>query len=314
MIEMERSDWMEHVKPCSVVLWRPNLDAPFCEEGKEKVFFLESLLGKRVVPNWATFWHYDNKRAQAYFCKAAGIPIPRTWISFSRTEAAELIRDVSFPVVSKTAGGAASAHVRLLRTARDAMREIREVFNVGIIAKVSSRLGGDLRLSSRTRNRYVLWQEYVPGNSRDLRVTVIGRRHVFAFWRNNRPGDFRASGSGSIDYAVENVERECLYCAQVCRRYGFDSMAFDIVYKNGAFVVLEMSYAFNDRAIYDAPAHYVVSEDGVLTRENGHVWPQELTIAYVQSLLDDGGRSGDVGSYSVRVATDDDEMGSFHTH
>ena len=288
VIEMERSDWLEKVQPCSVIMWRPNLDPPFCDQGKEKIYFLETFFGKRVVPNWATFWHYNNKRAQAYFFQTVGIPTPQTWVSFSREEALEAVQGLGFPIVSKTAGGAASTNVRLLRTAREAMREIKQVFHVGRVAKVAARLGMDLRFTPRTRNRYLLWQEYVPGNTRDLRVTVIGKRHVFAFWRQNRQGDFRASGSGSIDYSVENVERECLYCVELCRRHDFDSMAFDIVYKNGQFVVLEMSYAFNDKAIRDAPGHYVVSDGGNVTRAEGHVWPELLAIEYAQSLLGNG--------------------------
>ncbi len=286
-IEMERSDWMDKVRPCSVLLWRPNLDPPYCEEGKEKIYFLETFLQKRVVPNWATFWHYDNKRAQAYFFEAAAIPTPRTWVSYSREDAIKAVGEMTFPVVSKTAGGAASTNVRLLRSAREALREIKEVFNVTRASKLLARFGVDFRRTPRTRNRYVLWQEYAPGNTRDLRVTVIGKRHVFAFWRLNRQGDFRASGSGSIDYAVENVERECLYCVELCRRYDFDSMAFDIVYKDGEFVVLEMSYAFNDEAIHNAPGHHIVNDAGGLTRAEGHTWPEELAIEYARLLLSD---------------------------
>ena len=66
VFEMERSDWIEVVRSYQVIIWRANLDPPFCEEAKEKIYLMERFLGRRVVPNWDTFWHYDNKRAQAY--------------------------------------------------------------------------------------------------------------------------------------------------------------------------------------------------------------------------------------------------------
>ena len=64
---------------------------------------------------------------------------------------------------------------------------------------MQKRLSGPRPESQRS---YILWQEFIPDNQRDFRVTIIGRRYAFVFWRNNRPGDFRASGSGLIDYDV----------------------------------------------------------------------------------------------------------------
>ena len=62
-------------------------------------------------------------------------------------------------------------------------------------------------------------------------------------------------------------------------------MAFDIVYRGDQFVILEMSYAFNDRAIHDAPGHYIADEAGRLTRMDGHIWPQELVIEHVKRVI-----------------------------
>lgn len=286
LVQIERSDWLDRLQPYSHVLWRPNLDPPYCEEAREKIYFLEHVLGKRVVPNWRTFWHYDNKRAQYYFFLTHGIPTPTTFISFSRDEVVGAIANMRFPVVSKTSGGASSSNVRLLRTRAEAMREADRSFKVGVVHKALARMGITMRWSPRSHNRYVLWQEFVQDNDRDLRITVVGKKHVFAFWRNNRRGDFRASGSGSIDYDVTGVEQECRYCADLCQRHDFDSMAFDIVYNGKEFMILEMSYTFNDRAIYDAPGHYVIDGSGEIERVDGHVWPQGLTIQYVQHSME----------------------------
>lgn len=49
--------------------------------------------------------------------------------------------------------------------------------------------------------KYILFQEYLPDNEFDTRVTVIGNR-AFAFRRFNRKKDFKASGSGEIDYDI----------------------------------------------------------------------------------------------------------------
>lgn len=288
VFEIERSDWLDRVQSFTHIVWRPNLDPPFCEEAKEKIYYIERILGKRIFPNWATFWHYDNKRAQAYFFATHKIPSPKTFVSYSREEACDVGSNTPLPLVSKNAGGAGSQGVRLLSNRRQVASETRRVFDKPILLKVLDALGIHLRFGTRALNRYVLWQQYMPNNKRDLRITVLGKDHIFAFWRNNRKGDFRASGSGLIDYDVEDVEAECRYCAELCRTHDFDTMAFDIVYGDAGFVIIEMSYAFNDKAIHDAPGHYLFNGADHLTFVRGHVWPQKLMIDYTRRVIAPG--------------------------
>lgn len=292
VFEIERADWIERVGRYGYVLWRPNLDPPFGEEAKEKIFFLENQLGLRVFPNWSTFWHYDNKRAQAYFFRRHGVPSPETFVSYDAEDARAELERRALPLVSKRAGGASSDEVRALRDMRAARRELKRAFGRPLASRALDRLGITVRLSSRSRSGYVLWQEMVPGNRRDLRITVIGGRYGFAYFRNNRPGDFRASGSGLIDYDVPTPSRELCYCIGLCRSHGFDSMAFDIVYRADEFLVLEMSCAFVDRLVHEVPGHYTL-EGGRLEFHAGHVWPQELYVRHVRDcMIADGAISG----------------------
>ena len=292
LFEIERSDWLERVSRYRYVLWRPNLDSPFGEEAKEKIFFMESQLGRRVFPNWSTFWHYDNKRAQAYFFRQHGVPSPETFVSFQEADARAYLERRALPLVSKRAGGASSDEVRALADGRAAQRELRRAFGRPLLTRALARLGVTLRTSSRSQSGYVLWQEMVPGNRRDLRITVIGGRYGLAYYRNNRPRDFRASGSGLIDYAVPTPTREMCYCIGLCRAHAFDSMAFDIVYRGDEFLILEMSYAFVDKFVHDVPGHYTL-EAGRLEYHAGHVWPQELVVRHVRDcMIADGALAG----------------------
>jgi glutathione synthase/RimK-type ligase-like ATP-grasp enzyme len=284
LVDMERSDWLTSLEGCDLVLWRPNLDAPYCEEAKEKIYFLERVRNIRVIPNWNTFWHYDNKRAQAYLFQAYGIPTPRTFVSYSQEETLSAIPRLAFPLVSKSASGAGSSRVHLVRTPAAAHRECRTTFRRNVLHKGLDRMGIQVRLSPQARSGYVLWQEYIGGNQRDLRITVIGKKHVFAFWRMNRTNDFRASGSGKIAYGAEGVEEECKYCLDMCQQQDFDTMAFDVVYREKEFMILEMSYAFNAEAIHNAPGHYIVDSSGAFEYETGRTWPQELIFDYAAGI------------------------------
>ena len=74
---------------------------------------------------------------------------------------------------------------------------------------------------------YAYFQDFIPGNHFDTRVTVIGDR-AFAFTRNVRPGDFRASGSGDVVFDGGRINQKYLEIAfAVARKIGSQSMAFD---------------------------------------------------------------------------------------
>jgi glutathione synthase/RimK-type ligase-like ATP-grasp enzyme len=77
---------------------------------------------------------------------------------------------------------------------------------------------------------YVYYQKYLPNNNFDTRVTVIGDR-AFAFRRFNRTRDFRASGSGKIDYDMDSIDKRMIKIAlETSEECGFQCMAFDFLY------------------------------------------------------------------------------------
>ena len=77
----------------------------------------------------------------------------------------------------------------------------------------------------RIQKNYVLFQRFLPDNEFDTRITVIGDR-AFGFRRMTRKSDFRASGSGIIDYDIGKIDLRCVDIAfRVSQQLGFQSMA-----------------------------------------------------------------------------------------
>jgi glutathione synthase/RimK-type ligase-like ATP-grasp enzyme len=62
----------------------------------------------------------------------------------------------------------------------------------------------------------VYLQKFIKNNDGDYRVTVIGGKFAYSFKRLNRPNDFRASGSGRIDYSSTPNEEIIAYCINFC--------------------------------------------------------------------------------------------------
>jgi glutathione synthase/RimK-type ligase-like ATP-grasp enzyme len=122
---------------------------------------------------------------------------------------------------------------------------------------------------------YFLVQEFLPGNSYDTRVTVIGDR-AFAFTRDVRANDFRASGRGSINYDFRRIDMRCIEIAfDVANRTRAQSMAFDFaVDSDGRPLILEVSYAYMARPVFDCSGYW----DSKLQWHPGNVWPQDAIL------------------------------------
>ncbi len=91
-----------------------------------------------------------------------------------------------------------------------------------------------------------------------------------------RDNDFRASGSGKIDYNIDKVDKKCIKIAfKVSKQLQFQSMAYDFIYnENNEPEFSEMSYTYLDTAIYNCPGYW----DSNLNWHEGHYWPQYFQL------------------------------------
>ena len=117
----------------------------------------------------------------------------------------------------------------------------------------------------------VYFQEFLPGNEFDTRITVIGDR-AFGYRRFNRPGDFRASGSGNFSADPSLIDRRPVQIAfDVSRRGGFQCMAYDFLLRNNEPVISEISYTFVAWVVHGCPGCWTPDLEWVA----GSIWPQE---------------------------------------
>lgn len=268
--------------------------------------------GLPVFPGARDFWHFDDKIGQKYLFEAAGVRTPKTHVLLDLQCALDWIESAEFPVVFKLRSGAGSVNVELIRSKRAAVAKARRMFGRGYPATdaafrdVATKIRlhrahrdwmATLRRAPSTLHTwysarktidfergYLYLQEFIPGNTHDTRVTVIGNR-AFAFRRKVRPDDFRASGSGAIDYAKSGINLECIrFAFEVARRLQTNCMAFDFVEKEGRPLLVEMCFAFKPEAVYACSGHW----DSNLSWVEGQVWPQD---AILEDLL--GRRSSD---------------------
>ena len=279
-------------------------------------------MGLVVFPSTSTCWDFDDKVAQKYSLEAVKAPLVPSYVFYDLNEAISWIDQTSFPKVFKLRKGAGSSNVRLVRNRTVARRLAEQAFSGGFkvvpsywhdsakryrvarrkgdLVGILLRLPGTL-LKLRQMNSamgrekgYIYFQDFVPENRFDIRVTVIGKR-AFAFTRRVRRDDFRASGSGNIDYDVKRIPLSCLQIAfEVAEKFGSQSMAFDFVLApNKTPMIVEISYCYDPHAVYQCEGHW----DRQLHWLNGHVWPEE---AILDDVLQEISRRRAAGQLAIR--------------
>lgn len=267
------------------IMWRWAHNQQHKQSARVVLYAIEHVLGIPVYPDSASCWHYDDKIAQYYIFKSLGTPIPETTIFWDQYEARQWARQAAYPLVFKLTAGAGSANVLKLENYAQAEAIIEKMFSGGIYPYTLNEFASDHPGPNppywKPEIDYFYVQEFLPANEFDTRVMVIGER-AFAFRRFNRPGDFRASGSGQYDLEIKNIDLRAVKIAfETSQSGGFTCMAYDFLYKNGQPVICEMSYTFPHSPTCTLPGHWLPD----LSWAEGSMWPEEAQIEdFIQKI------------------------------
>jgi glutathione synthase/RimK-type ligase-like ATP-grasp enzyme len=308
-LHIEQPDFWNQVRGLSLFIMRLGHLPSHLQQARDILPIVERDYGIPCYPNQATSWHYDDKVKQHFLMKAHGFPIIDSWTFYDRKAALEWAARIEDPVVFKLRGGAGSMNVVLVKTPRQAARLIRRMFGRGILPErffstgavrfkhfnlyqELHHMGGNLYRWSKgldtspfweTQKNYVLFQRFLPDNDCDTRITVIGNR-AFAFRRMVRHADFRASGSGRIDYDMSRIDMRCVELAfKVSQQMGFQSMAYDFLMNESREPEFcEISYAYVSSAVHSCPGYW----DTGLDWHEGHFWPEHLHLVDALGIPD----------------------------
>ena len=308
-LRVEHPGFWARARDLSLFIMRFQQYDSHLQQARDILPIMEDALGIPCYPNKATAWHYDDKVKQYFLLKAHGFPMTELWVFYEKKPALEWAENTAYPVVFKLRGGAGSMNVVLVKTPRHATGLIRKMLGRGIYPEQFLSAGtvrikhfnlyrefhhacGNLYRRSKgvdvspfwnRHKNYVLFQKFLPGNECDTRITVIGNR-AFAFRRLVREDDFRASGSGRIDYDVKKIDMRCIQIAfQVSKRMGFQSMAYDfLVNARGEPEFCEISYTYVSKAVRNCPGYW----DSDLNWHEGHYWPEHLHLIDALGLED----------------------------
>lgn len=305
-VNLKKSDVLDEIKNCDGVMWH-FLHNPWEKDIAQKILTTIEMYCKIPVwPNYETRWHFDEKVTQHFMFHAMNVPSVPSWVFFQQDEAYEFAEKFAeYPLVYKLSVGAGAANVKMVANQNEAFKLIKTMFQEGVYPYTENEFSASVPFQKRLldgmnyvikskrimppwyyelQKNYIYFQKFIPNNSRDIRVTIIGDR-AFAFSRKNRENDFRASGSGKIDYNLTYVPLEAIQIAfQISQKNHFQSMAYDfLIDEQGRPLVSEMSYGYLDTAVYDCSGYW----DAELKWHEGHIWPEQAHIDDFICLLRD---------------------------
>ncbi|MFZ4057302.1 MAG: ATP-grasp domain-containing protein [Ferruginibacter sp.] len=265
------SDIIQQVSDCDIVLWHFNHQNAKDRLCAKSILSSIRAAGKLTFPDEASSWHFDDKVAQKYLLESIGAPLVPSYVFYDQASALDWCNTTSFPKVFKLKGGAGASNVQLVKNVGAAAQLIQQAFGKGFsqynswsglkerirkyrngktslkdVAKGIGRLfikNEFERMAGREKG-YAYFQDFIPNNSYDIRVIVIGNK-AFAIKRNVRENDFRASGSGSIEYDKSFFDEGSIQLAfSISQKLNAGCLAYDFVYHNNEPLIVEISFGF----------------------------------------------------------------------
>lgn len=274
------SDIISQLDDCIGLMWHWTLN-----DYKETLFARQLTLslekrGIKVFPDVNTSWHYDDKVGQKYLLEAIGAPLVNSYVFYSKKDAYKWLEHATLPIVFKLRCGAGSLNVRLVKNKQEAYSLINKAFKNGFasinrFSRLKDRIWAmkrdrsfvamkniftgfarifiplELEKFSHKEKGYIYFQDFIPNNTYDTRLVVIGNKCI-GIRRYCRTGDFRASGSGLIEYDPDFFDPESIKIAfEVAEKLGSQSLAFDFIKDNDKNKIVEISYCYALGKFYD---------------------------------------------------------------
>jgi len=282
IVDCYRNDIIQQLQGCTALMWHFNhANSKSTLFAKQLMYSVEEL-GIKAFPSYKTVWHFDDKVGQKYLLEALQAPLVPSYVFYTKKEALDWVNNTSFPKVFKLRGGAGSQNVQLVHAKSEAVRLVNKAFGRGFsqydgwsnfkerlrkyktgITTFTDVCKGFIRIFYTTEfakvagrdKGYIYFQDFIDNNDCDIRIIVIGEK-AFAMKRMVRENDFRASGSGITFYKKELFDEGSVKIAfDLTQKIKAQCLAFDFVYKDGAPLILEISYGFAI-TIYDACEGY----------------------------------------------------------
>ncbi len=198
----------------------------------------------------------------------------------------EDVDHIQFPVVMKASAGDMGQSVALAHNAKEALKLARRFSFTPDLQTIRNNLGflAKRQLNNRDslfRGKFIV-QPFIPGADADHRVHYFGNRW-FILYRQNRPGDFRASGSRIPRTWPEKPPEGIIdFLKPVVDAFDVPFASLDVLHDGQNYHLLEFQFLrFGIKSLARAPFHWTLDDNGKLVRHEGNL---ELERLFAETL------------------------------
>jgi hypothetical protein len=152
---------------------------------------------------------------------------------------------LEFPLVLKSSEGARSEGVFLIKSKKDLFSVAKKVTRSFAFENVKMFIKSILKnkryLYFSNYRRKIILQKYIPGLTGDFKVLIYWDKY-YIVERKNRANDFRASGSGKLNFPKDINMKLLDYSMNIFETARVPYMGLDIAIKDGKFYLLEFQF------------------------------------------------------------------------
>ncbi|NIA09119.1 MAG: ATP-grasp domain-containing protein [Nitrospiraceae bacterium] len=198
------------------------------------IFYADALdaMGKEIFPSVQCYRYLGDKIRQMLLFDLLAIPMPKTRIFYGKRQR-ETVKDYfGFPCIGKVPVGSSRGEGVYLIRGQDDLEAYLSKVNVAYI------------------------QQYIP-IKKDIRVVILGRHIIHAYWKKSASGEFRTNVARGGKVLLDPVPKEALALAlDVAIRCRFDHVGLDICRSQNKFLVLEANMNFGTHGFQEAGIDY----------------------------------------------------------
>jgi glutathione synthase/RimK-type ligase-like ATP-grasp enzyme len=246
--------------------------APLYKQHLQAVIANLHFAGVRLYPSFEHMLAHDDKVFQAVRLQRTDIEAPRSWVFGDKEHALSFLERAEYPLVGKSPAGYGSAGVSLIRDKTQGLAFVTRSLKHRVLQK-------DRPLVVRAWQRLfppapvlgsMLFQQFIPDLEGDWKVLIWGDL-ACGVYRLNRPNDFRASGSGRLEF--KSVPEPVLEFARgAMRALGLPWGSFDIAFDGSKCLLLEyQAVHFGLTALDKGRSYHVRGPDGTWDERPGRI-------------------------------------------
>ena len=199
-------------------------------------------MGIATFPSYHNYKCVQDKIKQTALFNLLQIPHPQTRVFYGRRQQTRIGDYFQFPFIAKIPRGSALGRGVFLICNREKLQNYLSTNNTAYI------------------------QEYLPLD-RDIRVVVIGKQVIHAYWRIAPENEFRSNVAVGATICFDSIPRPALdlalYTAQKCR---WDDVGIDICNYNGNYYVLEGNMKYGKEGFRRAGKDYIKLMEAMIAK------------------------------------------------